>query len=214
MSDRSDYLWELIRRALDSDEDALKELLDEILPTIQQCAAWVLRRTPLSRNRRADLEDLVQETLLHLFDRQGQALRRWDRRHELEPYVCTITKNRAFMFVRAPRSSAREPTLADEQIPEQPSGDDPEREAIYRDIWRLIYDCVTRTFTPRDHLHFRLLEIDQIKPKTVAESVGVKVNTIHQWRSRFRRRLKVCREKIMRNTPQSESDSSLRDADE
>ena len=205
MSDRSDDLWELICRALDGDEEALEGLYDEILPPIQRCIAWVLNKSSASKNRREDLEDLVQETLMHLFDRQGEALRRWDREKPIEPYLCSIAKNRANMFRRSPRSSTREPTLSDEQIPEQPSGDDPEHETVYRDLWRRIYDCVTKSFTPRDHLLFRLLEIDKLKTKTVAELLETKLNNIHQWRSRLRKKAKHCREIIMKSTDRETS---------
>lgn len=203
MSDRSGDSRELIRRALGGDEESLDELFDEISSPIHRSVACMLRRwrkgASSARQVRQEVEDLVQEVLLHLFEKDGKALLAWDPAvADLTTYVGHIARSRAAMVLRSPRSPWREHPVADDAVPEEPDSANPEHEAAVRDLWRQIYLCLAAKFKPRDFLLFRQLVVGQEKAKAAAEQLGEKLNNIHKWLSRIRGRARDCREHVMK----------------
>jgi len=206
MSDSTDDPRQWIHRALDGDEEALDELLGLLLPPIHRQVAVMLRRwrkgAAAARDARQELEDLAQEVLLHLFEKDGTALRAWKpERASLATYVGHIARARTAMVLRSPRSPWREHPMADEDFPQTPDPMRPEHAAAVRDLWERIYLCLVGKFTPEDALRFELRFVQELSLKEIAQLLGLEVNTLHQWLSRRLRKLaRACREKVMTRT--------------
>ena len=202
MSDPVDFIRQLILSALDGDAAAVDRLLDHLLPSVHRNCATMLRRwrkgASVSRDVHQEVEDLVQEVWIHLFDKKGAVLKKWDPKlGQIETYVGYIARARSAMLLRSPRSPWREHPVAHEDIPDTPSAEDPEEHTASRDLWRYIQLCLYARFKPRDFLLYEKLFVQQRPGREVAEEIGDKENNLHKWLSRLRIRALRCREQAM-----------------
>jgi RNA polymerase sigma factor (sigma-70 family) len=111
----------LVRRCLEGDPNACRELVERFQADIQAVCRRLLSHTH-------DAEDVTQEVFLRIF----RSLRGWDATRPLKPWVLGITINRCRTWVGR---RARNPELADflhETPDHRPSDDSSELRTVIR----------------------------------------------------------------------------------
>lgn len=192
----------LVNRALDGDLDAQRELVAELTPTIHWEAAKMLRKwrtgSAAGRNLRQEIEDMVQEVFVELFEDDGETLRVWDPdRLPLEAWVGYIAKIRTAEVLRSRRSPWRERPEDPADLPKPAVRRTPEDDTLSRDELRKIHLCLLADFGPDDAHLFDLFFLRQASPKVVAEKTEKTMAAVYKWRSRLYAKAKECREKVM-----------------
>src|SRR5262245_12457340 len=106
----------LIRRAVEGDRQAMRQLVGALTPTIRASVGLVLSRGKSSRREtRQEVEDITQTVLLSLFSDRGRALLQWDpaRGLELSSFVGLLAKRETLSVLRTLRTNpwTEDPTL-------------------------------------------------------------------------------------------------------
>ncbi len=178
--------------ALAGDEDALNRLVDRLTPVIQSRVAALLVRSSTSGagGLRPQVEDLVQEVFIAIFDKGATTLRSWDpaRGTSLESFVAVVAERRAISFLRSGRKNPwkEEPTL-----PEELDGlsSDVSSEALVasRELLREILRRLEEELSPQGWKVFGLLFVEQLSVPEISRETGLSADAIYAWRSRLRR---------------------------
>lgn len=192
----------LVDRALEGDLDAQRGLVDELTPTIHWEAAKMLRKwrtgSAAGRDLRQEIEDMVQEVFVELFEEDGKTLRAWDpKRLPLEAWVGYIAKIRTAEVLRSRRSPWRERPEDPADLPKPAVRRTPEDDTLSRDELRKVHLCLLADFGPDDAHLFELFFLRQASPKDVAATTEKTMAAVYKWRSRLYAKAKECREKVM-----------------
>lgn len=196
-----EHTQRLVDRALDGDPSAQRTLVAELTPAIQWSVAKMLRRwrtgTAAGRDLRQEVEDMVQEVFVELFERDGRTLRRWDPgRLPLDGFVSYVARIRTAEVLRSRRSPWRErPSPADE-LPIADVHRTPEQDTLSRDQLRKVHLCLTAGFSTDDAHLFDLVFLRQLSPQKVADAVGRTLAAVYKWRSRLYEKARRCRDEV------------------
>lgn len=196
-----DLTRELVDRALEGDLDAQRRLVRELSPAIHWNVAKMLRRWRMGpaagRNLRQEVEDMVQEVFVELFEDDAKTLRRWDPdRLPLEGFVGYIARIRTAEVLRSRRSPWREDPRENDDLPRPSLERTPEDDALSRDHLRRIHLCLLAGFGPDDARLFDLFFLREVAPQEAADAVGRSVAAVYKWRSRLYEKAKRCREVV------------------
>ncbi len=185
-----------IRLALGGDRVAERQLVVRLRPSIQSEIAFLLMRAApaAGRNPRQDLEDLVQDAFLWLWDKRGERLLRWDpaRGRTLDSYVRLVAYSRALDVLR---SRKRNPWQGEPMDLEALEGvAEPELASqspclLAREQLLALMHQIEARLSSRDVQLFWALFLEEGRPGDVAEEVGMSADAVYQWASRFRRRV-------------------------
>lgn|SRR5690606_17755870 len=184
---------ERILRACQGDRRELATLLDRLLPIVKVEVAVALRRRASARGRdpRQDVDDFVQDVMVHLLSDQGRVLRRWDaaRGRSLDSFVRMVTRHRVARGLEGFRGNpwSGEPT------------DDEQLEALWadrsgtfrrlasRDRLARVLEQLRARLDERGLQLFRMIYVEQQPIADVAEALGMSRAAVDQWNSRLRR---------------------------
>ena len=183
-----------VYRALAGEEAALTKLVDVLTPVVQARVARVLlhRRgfAAPGRDVRQEVEDLVQEIFLLLFDDGGKVLRGWEpqRGLSLMNFAGQVAERRTISILRSGRRSPwkEDPTLTEELDREDPRGDS-ERKAASREELRLLVRRLTEELSPLGWHLFDLLFLRDLPVDEVVRRTGRSSEAVYQWKSRLSR---------------------------
>jgi RNA polymerase sigma-70 factor (ECF subfamily) len=194
-----DLTPDLVQQALSGDVSAQSRLVAALTPEIQWSVGKMLRRwrtgSAVTRDLRQEVEDMVQEVFLEIFEADGKVLRRWDpQRLPLNAYVGYIARIRTAEVLRSRRSPWRENPSPAEDLDRVSPRQNPEEKATIRDEMRKIYLCVVRGFQAAEFHLFEVLFVHQIPPKEAVEKTGRSLDAIYKWRSRLYERARKCKE--------------------
>jgi RNA polymerase sigma factor (sigma-70 family) len=115
-----------IERALGGDQAALRALVKAVTPPIQATVARVCGSS------RSEVEDLVQDVLIHLLEDGGRRLRQWDPQRGVA-YLRKVSWNCAVARLRnRSRYPRRGESLAPEQLDLFPGGGDDQEAELLR----------------------------------------------------------------------------------
>jgi DNA-directed RNA polymerase specialized sigma24 family protein len=197
---------ELVQRALSGDISAQTRLVAALTPEIQWSVGKMLRRwrtgTAAARDLRQEVEDMVQEVFLEIFEDDGKVLRRWDpQRLPLEAYIGYIARIRTAEVLRSRRSPWREDPNPAEDLDRDSPRKNPEEKATLRDEMQKIYLCVVAGFQAMEYHLFDLLFIRQLAPKAAVAETGKSLDAIYKWRSRLYEKARKCRDLVSRVQP-------------
>lgn len=186
----------LLRRAVEGDRHAMRQLLDELTPVIRASVGWVLSRggAPSRRQGSQEVEDVTQTVLLTLFSDRGHALLQWDpaRGLDLPAFVGLLAKREAVSLLRSPRRSpwTEDPTLQEDLDLNAVPRMGPESEAISRDMLAALNDAVKRRLSARGAELFDLLFLKGLPTEEVSAQTGLAVDAVYAWRSRLARQVR------------------------
>lgn len=182
-----------IRRACQGERRALAGLVDVLLPVIKIEVAVALRRRASAQGRdaRQDVDDFVQDVMLHLLADEGRRLRRWDpgRGSSLASFVRLVTRHRVARVLEGFRGNpwSGEPTEDEalEALRADRSGTFRRVESRTR-LLRLLEQLRAR-LNERGLRLFHKLYVEQRPIAEVADEEGMTRAAIDQWNARMRR---------------------------
>lgn len=187
----------LVRGAIARDPVAVRGLVALLRPTIQVRVARGLMRNPhvraAQRSAAQEVEDMIQEVFLSLFDDDAKALRAWrPERLGLQGFVGMLAEHQVASILRSGRRRPWRDEHADGVEPDVlPSlREAPEAQFATRELLRTIVERLRAELTPKGFdLFTRLLVDDQPVEQACAE-LGMTRDAIYAWRSRLQRRVR------------------------
>ncbi len=199
--------------ALAGDEDALSRLVERLTPVIQsRVAALLLRRlSTVAGGLRTQVEDLVQEVFIALFDNRATTLRSWDpaRGTSLESFVGVVAERRAISFLRSGRKNPwKEEATLPEELDGLGSEAGSETLVASRELLGEILGRLETELSPQGWRIFRLLFVEQLSVAEIGDETGLSADAIYAWRSRLRRLARRLRREI--EPPRQRTKSNLR----
>jgi RNA polymerase sigma-70 factor (ECF subfamily) len=206
---------ELVRRAIAGDRGQTRALLDRLVPVVQARAARLLLRSArgASRDARQEIEDLVQEIFVALFENHARVLRAWDPKRglSLHNFVGLVAEREVASILRSGKRSPwkEEATeLADlEGALESTAA--PDLGVASRELLDRIVERVREELSPRGlELFFRLV-VEEEPVESVCSAYGMTADAVYAWRSRL---AKLVRQ-IARELTMSDSSSRARKPD-
>lgn len=183
---------ELVRRALDGVPAAVRDLVKRIAPALQaEIALLLMRLAPVhGRSPRQELEDLVQDAFVALFDRASRRLAGWDpaRGCTLDSYVRMVARSRALDVLRSRRRSPWKDEDPPDDLDETANdGGALDQLVLARGTLVALERQLQDLLGPRDYSLFVALFVEELPPNDVAAALGLTPGAIYQWSSRFRR---------------------------
>ncbi len=185
--------------ALAGEEDALNRLVERLTPVIQSRVASALLRGSASGGLRPQVEDMVQEVFIALFDKGGATLRNWDpeRGTSLESFVAVVAERRTISFLRSGRKNPwKEEATLPEELDGLGSDAGSERLTASRELLGEILRRLEAELSPQGWQVFRLLFIEQLSVAEIRRRVDLSADAIYAWRSRLRRLARRLRQEI------------------
>ncbi|MEM9461333.1 MAG: sigma-70 family RNA polymerase sigma factor [Myxococcota bacterium] len=183
---------EQIARACEGDDGLLGRLVDEILPAIRLEVTFGLRRRARLFNRDAnqDVDDFVQDVMVHLLGDGGKRLRAWDpaRGRSLRSFVRLIARHRLCRVLEGFRGNPWDGGLDGESELDEVDADAPafDRLLSRQQLGRLL-DMLRARFNERSMQMFEWLYIEQRPVAEVCQTLGMSRAAVDQWNVRLRR---------------------------
>ena len=184
----------LIRQALGGDAKSTRVLVDALYPIIARRVAATLWQRTRKRNVAQEVNDLVQEVFVSLFESHGKALRAWDpgRGMSFERFIGMLAQHQVISILRNGRTSPwrDEPTEARtlDKLGETPVT--PESIAGARQDLQLLLDRVRAQLSPRGLELFQRIIVDEEPLASLVATTGMSADAIYQWKSRILRALR------------------------
>lgn len=187
---------DLVRRAMDGDSRAMRQLVSDLTPVIRAGVGAVLARGQAFGRRaaRQEIEDVTQTVLLALFADRGRVLLQWDpaRGRDLPSFVALLARRETVSVLRSRRRSpwTEDPTRLEDLDREPVSRMGPESEAISRDMLAALTNAVRERLTPRGAELFDLLFLEGRQVDEVCELTGMSADAVYAWKSRLTRQVR------------------------
>lgn len=185
---------EQIARACEGDEELLAALVGEVLPAIRLEVTFGLRRKArvLGRDAAQDVDDFIQDVLVHLLSDGGSKLRAWDpaRGRSLSSFVRLLARHRVLRVLEGLRGNPWEGGAADEpDLVEQQSTVRSEafEQLLSRQQLEGLMKRLRARFDERSDLLFELIYVEQQPVIEVCETMGMTRAAVDQWNVRLRR---------------------------
>lgn len=212
----------LVRTALSGDARSRRELAKRLLGTIQREVAAVLRRAAVAqlRDPRQDTQELTQDVLVLLFERDGQELRRWDpqRGRNLDSFVRLVARRRVARTLARRGNPWANHALDPHQLDGEGHDDGDEagdaellRQLEGRDELGHVLDLLYANMSPRDHELFELLFVDEREPQEVADALAMTRGAVNAWCYRTRKLVRSLALRLDRAGPSSTRESGIKE---
>jgi RNA polymerase sigma-70 factor (ECF subfamily) len=192
MDERAEH-QDLLRRALEGDEAALRSLVVALTPVIHGRIARVLLRTgyhAAGRNVRQELEDIAQEVFLALFANNARILASWEpeRGLSLRGFAALVAERQTVTILRSGKRSPfkEDPTLNEELDREDPETS-PEGVTASRQALRRLLEALHEELSPLGRHLFDLLFLKELPVGEVVRQTAMSNDAVYAWRSRLRR---------------------------
>lgn len=199
----------LIRRALEGDVRSTRVLVDALYPVIARRVGATLWQRTRRRGVAQEVNDLVQEVFLSLFECEGKALRAWDpaRGMSLDRFVGMLAQHQVISILRSGRASPwrDEPTEAETLDRLGETRLTPESITAARQDLRLLLDQLREQLSPRGLELFQRIIVDEEPLESLMRTTGMSADAIYQWRSRM---LRAARALVNNSGPKSTSETS------
>ncbi|WP_428263788.1 RNA polymerase sigma factor [Haliangium sp.] len=201
---------DLIDRAIRGDTEAARALVDRLTPVVQARVVRALRRRAgdaRGRNIQQEVEDMVQEVFLSLFDHAGKALRRWepDKGLSLENFVGLVAERQVASIMRSGRRSPwkEDPTEGETLSSVTTSSRPADAQVASRELLEMLLDRLREELSPRGLQLFYALLVHERSVTDVCAETGLSRDAVYQWRSRLGKLVKRLGDEIS-NLPASD----------
>lgn len=179
---------ELVRRAIALEADAVRALVALLRPVIQiRVARALMRSARKGRNVAQEVEDMIQEVFLALFDDDARALRAWDPSRPLEPFVAIIADHQVASILR---SGKRKPWRDDHDGAidvdtfENKSGS-PEGIVGTTQLYDAILARLRVDLSPKGLELFQALVVEEQPIEELQKTHGMTRDALYAWKSRL-----------------------------
>lgn len=183
---------ELVPRAIARDPTAVRALVAALRPTVHARVARGLARSMRvrshGRNPAQEVEDLVQEVFLALFDDDARALRAFDpARRPLAAFVTVIADHQVASILR---SGKRRPWRDEHDGGVEPdalatNANEPEGVVATTELFDRILERLRAELTPKGLELFEMLIVDDRSVEDVGAATGLSRDALYAWRSRL-----------------------------
>jgi RNA polymerase sigma factor (sigma-70 family) len=183
----------LVTAALAGQPTARRQLASRLLGTIQREVVAVLRRASSLQGRdpKQEVQELTQDVLVALFEREGQELRRWDpqRGRNLDSFVRLVARRRVARILGQRRGNPWADQPVDPQVAdaEERNDDDLLHRLEDRSMLGHVLDHLYAQLGDRDLELFELLFVDERDPREVADALGMTRGAVNAWSYRTRK---------------------------
>lgn len=191
-----------LQQALARGHDALPELVDRWTPVIQARVVRVLQRRASRLGSRAfqEVEELVQQVFVTLFENDAAALRAWrpERGLSLNNWIGLLAEQQVLALLRTRKRNpwTEEPTEI-EDLDRTSSEPTPEHETLHRDVLDRLLDRLQARVSPLGWHLFRLLFLEDREIADAAHRSGLSTTAVYAWRSRLRRQARELRDTLL-----------------
>jgi DNA-directed RNA polymerase specialized sigma24 family protein len=164
-----------------------------LIPVVSKEVGFNLLRhaTASRRDARQELNDLVQDVLVLLFEHDAQELARWDpvRGRSLDSFIQLVTRRRVARILSGGRGNpwSMDPT-APEDLAALEEGDEHEVEELEaRDELAAVLDGLQAHMTTHDAELFALVFVEDRPAEEVCERMDMTRAALNTWRYRLRK---------------------------
>ncbi|MEL6758765.1 MAG: RNA polymerase sigma factor [Myxococcota bacterium] len=185
-----------VRRALDGNRRAQREVVHRLMPIVQARARLALGVSGRSRVY-ASAEDLAQDVWTHLWADKGVRLLRYrdDYGLSLEGYVGVIAARQITSLLRKENAARRGgrhqmAAVSPDEVDSGPQSD-PEIQASARQLNGRIEDYVEHELPRKGQLVFRYVFTDELSPRETADALGVSLQVVYNWQHRIRAHIRT-----------------------
>lgn len=170
-----------------------RRLAERLLDAIQREVAIALHRSAARQGRdpRQEVQDLVQEVLVSLFEHDARELRRWDptRGRSLESFVRLVARRRVARVLGQRRGNPW--TEGAVELEEGPDEDGLEERLEHRAELGEVLQALHAQMSPRDVELFELLFVQGLEPGEVAEQMQMSRGAVNAWSYRMRKQARA-----------------------
>lgn len=187
----------LLRAAVARDPGAVREVVRRLTPVIQNRIARILLRGCRDRTSsiRREVEDITQDVLLALFDKQGQTLLSWnpERGTTLEGFASVVAERLVITILRNRQRNPfqlepHDPTDFDQADTKATHADD----ALgARQTLLALAQTLRAQLSPLGLEMFYRLFVWEESVAVVSENAGLGVEAVYQWRSRLKKQVQT-----------------------
>lgn len=197
-----------IERALSGDRAAARALFDLLQPVIQRRVyAALQRRAHGGRVVRQEVLDLTQEVCVALFEKQGQALRRWDpgKGASLTTWVGRIAEHTVASIMRSGRRSPWSDTPTEDSALEHAAGASrPAESAVAsRDVLAQVLEVLRAELSPLGYALFIELIVEERDVADVCAARDMTSGAVYVWRTRLKKAARAAYEQVLKDRPAS-----------
>lgn len=200
----------LVLEALAGRPLARRQLAARLLGPIQHEVVAVLRRAAAARGRdpRQEAQELTQDVLVALLERDGQELRRWDpqRGRSLESFVRLVARRRVARILGQQRGN---PWASDPVDPQTTDADEEGAADLLhhleeRSMLGRVLDHLYAEMGARDVELFHSLFVDERAPQEVADALGMTRGAVNAWCYRVRKLARKLAASLLDDSPTKE----------
>lgn len=200
---------ELVARAIAKDPAAIRAFVGLVGPVVHGRVAKALARRrgrETKRDVNQEIDDLVQEVFLALFDDDAKTLRAWDpKRSPLGAFVALVADHQVFSIFRSGR---RRPWSDDldvvaEPEPEANEAGSPELRVASREMLDALLDRLRAELTPKGFDVFVRLYVDEQTVEKASADLGMTADAIYAWRARLSRLVRQIASELDREMSES-----------
>lgn len=180
--------------------DALTSLVEVLLPVIKVEVVVALQQRSGARGRdvRQEVDDFVQDVMLHLLDNGGRVLQDWDptRGRSLPSFVRMVTRHRVARILEGFRGNPWSTDPVEHEDLEQLRADTSGtfRRLASRDELAHVLEALWARLDARGRELFQLLFVEQRPTTEVCERMEMTPAAVRQWTARLRRKLRKLEE--------------------
>lgn len=173
----------LLEGVLRGDADAERAFVERFIPLIRSCVCRLAR----GRVSDPDLEDMIGEVWLCLFENDRHRLRRFDASRDVRvsTWLAALARNRSIDYLRALQPVALEPGVAEELADQAPT---PCEELERREHAELARRAIARLSEEEREL-LRALCVDEQETAAVARKLGIALPTVYSRRCKIAAKL-------------------------
>ena len=182
---------DLLRRARAGDAKAVHDVVQKIEPWCRVRIAKVLLGAPYAS--RADVDDILQDTLLVFLKAEGGPADRWERaKGSFENFAAGKAEHLALDLRRKRRKEGSWFDAEDRESaePEVDSSRTPERQLASRQLLAESLRVCRAEQSSQGKEMLQMLIVDRLGVREVAEMMCMEPAAVYAWRSRLTRRLK------------------------
>ncbi len=197
----------LFTQALTHDDVAMRRLVAYVLPVVQARVARVLVRqgSRSTRDVRQDVEDIVQDVLMALFDEDARILRMWEptRGMSLKSFCGLIAERETASILRSGRRSPwKESATQLESLERELDHVRPiDLAVVTKQLLDLVYQRVQASLSVRGFELFQRLIVDEEAIESICQSTGMTPDAVYAWKSRLAKVVRKIATEVAQSAP-------------